>query len=411
MSKKSISPTHALLGLLIHGERYGYELKRTVDQEFAPYWRIDFAQLYRSLAKMTRQDWVQVHIEAGGEGPDRKVYHLTPQGRRALKKWLAELPTDRNEFFVKVRLANEGGVSVKPLVDAQRVQFENERTRHAHADRIAKETGATNRLLIAHAALYETEASLAALDFVDAVLPSGGKKQQINADSRMLVIAGSDDPLLAELARLVHNSPHPIGSLGGLFALAQHRADVVGAHLLDPETGEYNIPFVKHFLPEDEVVLINLAYRENGLLIARGKPHQIHSVRDLKRRDIRFINRARGTGTRLLLYSKLKAISIDPRTIADWDRTVATHDAVGAAIATGTADVGPGLRATAVAWKLDFIPLGDERYDLIIPHTELKTPHVEQLLGMLQSPAFRHTAETLAGYDLSKTGHVIARLK
>ncbi len=131
------------------------------------------------------------------------------------------------------------------------------------------------------------------------------------------------------------------------------------------------LPFVKHLLPEDDLVLVNLAIRENGLIVARGNPKNIRSVRDLTRADIRLINRARGTGTRLLLYAKLRAARIDPRTIDGWDHVGASHDAVAAAIATGAADAGPGLRASAVAWNLDFIPLGDERYDLVIPRDEI----------------------------------------
>ena len=411
MPKHIISPTHALLGLLVHGERHGYELKRIVDQEFAPYWRIDFAQLYRSLAKMTDANWVQVRVEPGEGAPDRKFYSLTKTGRVALENWLVESTNLHDEFFVKVRLANECGVSVKQLIESQRQQFEDERAKYADAHRVAKETGDTSRLVLANAALRETEASLAALDLVDAVLPSAVTGRRKTTRSKALIITGSDDPLLNQLAQLVHCSNNPIGSLGGLLALAQHQADIVGVHLLDTETGEYNVPFVKHLLPEDDIVLVNLAYRENGLIIARGNPKNIRNVRDLKRHDIRFINRARGTGTRLLLHSKLKAVHIDPHTIVAWERAVTTHDAVGAAIVAGTADVGPGLRATAAAWKLDFIPLGDERYDLVIPRAELELPRIEQLLAKLESKEFRRTAETLAGYDLSKSGRVVAHIK
>ncbi len=411
MPKQSISPTHALLGLLVSGERHGYQLKRTVDQEFAPYWQIDFAQLYRSLAKMTQAGWVEARVERGEAGPDRKVYSLTPSGRRALEEWLAEPACDRAEFFVKARLATECGVSTKHLVESQRRAFEDEHARHADAHRIAKEAGDTSRLLIAHAALRESEASLAALDLVDAITPSASGSRKKTPRSSALVITGSDDPLLTRLAQLVRTSTNPVGSLGGLLALAQHQADIAGVHLLDAETGEYNIPFVKHLLPEDDIVLINLAFRQNGLIIARDNPKHIRTLRDLMRRDVRFINRARGTGTRLLLHSKLRTAHIDPQKITNWNHAVATHDAVGAAIATGAADVGPGLRATAVAWNLDFIPLGDERYDLIIPRDELESPRIEQMLSKLHSKEFRQAADNLAGYDLSKSGKVIARVK
>ena len=411
MPKQSIPPTLALLGLLVPGERYGYQLKRTVDQEFAPYWQIDFAQLYRSLARMTQAGWVDARMERGDAGPDRKVYALTPNGRSALEEWLAEPARDRAEFFVKARLATACGVSTQHLVESQRRAFEDEHARQMDAHRIAKETGDTSRLVLANAALRESEASLAALDLVDAITPATSSHRKRSHRSSTLVITGSDDPLLTRLAQLARTSTNPVGSLGGLLALAQHQADIAGVHLLDAETGEYNIPFIKHLMPEDDVVLINLAFRENGLIIAHDNPKRIRTVRDLTRRDVRFINRARGTGTRLLLHSKLRAAHIDLQKIVDWNHAVATHDAVGAAIASGAVDVGPGLRATAVAWNLDFIPLGDERYDLIIPRDELESPRVEQMLAKLHSKEFRHTAETLAGYDLTKSGKVIARIK
>ena len=109
-----MSPQYSLLGLLVRGEKHGYELKRIVDDEFAPYWRIDFAQLYRSLAKMTRNGWVKAHTDRGADGPDRKVYTLTARGRAAFDQWLAEPAQDRDEFFVKIRLAADGGAQERP---------------------------------------------------------------------------------------------------------------------------------------------------------------------------------------------------------------------------------------------------------------------------------------------------------
>jgi len=409
MVKHSISPTHALLGLLMTGERHGYELKRTVDAEFAPYWRIDFAQLYRSLAKLTRAGWVKPRLQRGEGGPKRKVYSITARGRQAFEAWIAEAAKSRDEFFVKVHLAGECGLSVAHLVEPQRQALEDARAKHSHAQRAAQDAGKAGRLVVSHAALHETEASLAALDLYQAIAPQ--KRRATSPASHPLVIAGSDDPLLARLAQLVHTSTNPVGSIGGLLAPPQRQADIAGVHLLDADTGEYNIPFVRHLLPEDDLVLVNLAFRENGLIIARGNPKNIRGVRDLTRRNIRFVNRARGTGTRLLLYSKLKKAHIDPRTLNDWGHSVATHDAVAAAVATGNAEVGPGLRATAVAWNLDFIPLGEERYDLVIPRAEFESPRLQTILSALHTQDFRRAAETLAGYDLARSGKVIARVK
>ena len=409
MPRQIIPPTLALLGLLFHGKRYGYELKRTIDADFAPFWRIDFGMLYRSLAAMTKAQHVNAKMTRGENGPARKVYTITAKGRAAFREWVAQPARQRDEFFVKVRLANECQIAIPQVLETQREKFQAEQVKQSNAQRAAQEIGNAGQLVVAHAALRETEASLSALDLYEAITVAPPNSRTSSA--KPLVITGSDDPLLDQLARAVHTTTHPIGSLGGLIALSQHQADVAGAHLLDTESGEYNISFVKHLLPEDDIVLVNLAIRENGLIIARGNPQNILGVRDLLRADIRLINRPRGTGTRLLLYAKLRAARIDPRTIENWNHVGATHDAVAAAIATGAADVGPGLRATAVAWNLDFIPLGDEQYDLVIPRDELESPRLEPILAALHSAEFRKTAATLAGYDLARSGKIIARVK
>ena len=404
-----MSPQYPLLGLLVRSGKYGYELKRIVDDEFAPYWRIDFAQLYRSLAKMTRNGWVKVHTERGADGPERKVYTLTARGRAEFDQWLAEPAQDRDEFFVKVRLAADCGVSIAHLVEPQRRVFENERAAHARRQRDAQAVGDAGRLVVSHVALRETEASLSALDLYAALAPT--TRPTRGQTFATPVIIGSDDPLLARLAQLAHTSTQSVGSIGGLLALAQHQANVAGIHLLDAETGEYNVPFVKHLLPEEDIMLVNLAFRENGLLIARGNPKNLRSVRDLARRDVRYINRQRGAGTRLLVYSKLRAVHIDPHTLPDWDRVANTHDAVAGAIASGTTDVGPGLRAVAAEWNLDFISLGEERYDLAIPRADFESPRLRVLLDAFHSVQFRQTAQSFAGYDLARMGKVVARVK
>ena len=406
-----MSPTHALLGLLVRGERHGYELKRTIDQEFAPFWRIDFAQLYRSLAKMQREGWVKARVEPGAGGPNRKVYALTARGRKALDAWLAEPARDRDEFFVKLRLATDTGSSSSQLVEQQRRALEDERDARLEMHRAAKDAGEPGRLALANAALRETEATLVALELSSAIVTSQRKTFAAESASSQIVITGSDDPLVSYLAQLTHASTHAVGSIGGLLALAERQADAAGVHLLDADTGEYNAPFVRHLVPEDELVLVNLAFRENGLMLAPGNPKNIRSVRDLARAGIRFINRQRGAGTRLLLYSKLRAARINPHSLPEWDRAVSTHDAVADAITAGAADVGPGLRAVAFAWGLDFIPLGEERYDLVIPSDAFDSARMRPLLDALDSVEFRRAASTLQGYDLTRTGRVVARVK
>ncbi len=408
--KTAISPTHALLGVLARGELHGYDLKRAVEQDFAPYWRIDFAQLYRSLAKMRRAGWVRVRAESSPQGPDRKAYSLTARGRKELAGWLAEPSHNRDEFFVKLALAATRGAASESLIAAQRQTLESARAAGIANHRAALDSDSPGKLILAHAALKQTEASLAALDLGAAIVPTSRSKTA-PARTSPVVVAASDDPLLLRLAQFAPVALESVGSIGGLMALAQHQAELAGAHLLDIASGEYNIPFVKHFFSEDEILIVNLAWRETGLIVAPGNPRNIHGVRDLARRDLRMINRSRGTGTRLLLYSKLRAARIDPHSLKDWDHAAATHDAVAGAIASRAADVGPGLRAIAHAWQLDFIPLNSERYDLIIPRAAFDSLRLRPMLEALYSKEFRRAATTLLGYDLSRSGRVVARIK
>ncbi len=407
-----MNPSYALLGLLVRGERYGYDLKQTVDRDFAPFWRIDFAQLYRSLARAKQNGWIEFHVEPGAGGPDRKVYRLTRRGRQAFRTWLQTPVASRDEFFVKLRLANTAGIKIDRLVATQRAILENERAERQSALHAARDGGDAGRIVLADAAYRETEAALTALNLWTNTVPTAtGKTTTTRGQRENIVITGSDDPLLSFLAQSSGSTASPVGSMTGLLILARREADVAGVHLLDLETGEYNAPFVKHLMPEDSSVLVNFAFRTNGLMIARSNPKHIRSVRDLTRQDIHFINRQRGAGTRLLLFSKLMAARIDPHSLPDWDRTVATHEAVAAAIATGHADAGPGLQAIAAAWGLDFIPLGEERYDLVMLQETFDSGHVKPLLDALQSQAFRAKGGELRGYDLKRSGTIVARIK
>ena len=408
-----MSTSHSLLGLLVQGERYGYDLKRAIDLEFTPFWRINFAQLYRSLAKMTQQGWIKVRVESGSDGPDRKMYTLTPRGRKVFETWLQEPSISRDEFFIKLRLANSVGIALDQPVAEQRRTLEAERVLRQTALREARAIGDTGRIILADAALRDNEAALAVLLLWANAKPTkmGLTAQAESARSTTLIITGSDDPLLTFLTQLVSTSTSPVGSLGGLLALSHHEADVAGIHLLDIDTGNYNVSFVKHILPEERTVLVNLASRQNGLLVAPSNPKHIRGVRDLVRSDVRLINRQHGAGTRLLLFAKLRAARMDPHSLPGWDRVAWTHDAVATAITGGTADVGPGLAAVAVERGLDFIPLGEEQYDLVMPQSVYESPRAQPLLKGLNSAAFRQEGAKLKGYDLSHAGKVVARIK
>ena len=193
-----------------------------------------------------------------------------------------------------------------------------------------------------------------------------------------------------------------------MIALHERRAHLAGIHLLDADTGEYNVSYVKHLLPEQRVVLVNVAWREQGLLLAAGNPKGIRGLRDLTRRDVRLVNRQAGAGTRLLLRQRLHQARIDPQRIRGYERELPTHAAVAAAIAAGAADAGPGVRAAAQAHGLDFLPLGEERYDLAIPREVFESRRLRPLLELLHDTAFRREAAQFAGYDVARMSRVVA---
>jgi putative molybdopterin biosynthesis protein len=232
-----------------------------------------------------------------------------------------------------------------------------------------------------------------------------------------IVAVGSHDLTLDVLANHLHRqyptktlSSSNVGSLGGLLALKRGEAHFAGSHLLDEESGEYNLPYVKRLLGDQAVVVVNMVYRQQGLIVAKGNPKGISGLPDLLRRDVSFINRQRGAGTRVLLDFKLKELGIDPAKITGYDRIEVTHLAVASAVAAGTADAGLGIMAAARALDLDFIPLLKERYDLVIPRSYYESTLLGPLLATLQQPSFRAEVESLGGYDTSDMGRVVARL-
>ncbi|MGD0216289.1 MAG: molybdopterin biosynthesis protein [Desulfobaccales bacterium] len=229
-----------------------------------------------------------------------------------------------------------------------------------------------------------------------------------------LVVLGSHDnalDLLATLlrrreARLRLSSGH-VGSLGGLMALRQGRAHLGGCHLLDPETKTYNISFIERHLAGVPLKLINLAWRQQGLMVAPGNPKNLLGIKDLARPGVRFINRQRGAGTRLLLDILLKEEGLAAATIQGYAREEYTHMAVAVNVSSGTADAGLGILAAARALDLDFIPLRPERYDLVVPETTFVDTRFQVLLEVIRSAQFREAATALGGYDLKDCGRII----
>jgi putative molybdopterin biosynthesis protein len=228
------------------------------------------------------------------------------------------------------------------------------------------------------------------------------------------VIIGSHDLALDVLANFLRrrfpeatlSSAH-VGSLGGLTALRRGEAHCAGTHLLDEETGNYNVSYIKRILPAKKTILVNLVYREQGLILAEGNPKNISDLEDLTREGVSFVNRQRGAGTRILLDYLLRKQGLDPEQISGYEHEEFTHMAVAVAVKAGAADTGLGIRAAARALGLDFISIVEERYDLCIPEEYLDTTYIQRLLEVMNMPEFREEVKILGGYDLRDCGKVM----
>ena len=227
-----------------------------------------------------------------------------------------------------------------------------------------------------------------------------------------VVCIGSHDNALDILANILRkkypkyslSSAH-VGSMGGLIALKKGEAHFAGTHLLDAETGEYNVAFIQRLLKGMKIVLINLVYREQGLMVVKGNPKHLQGFDDLTREDIVFINRQSGAGTRLLTDKNLKERGISSREVKGYDREEYTHMGVASAVLTGIADVGMGILAAAKALDLDFIPVAKERYDLAVPKEHMERENVSAVLQIVKEDRdFRATVARLGGYDISDMG-------
>lgn len=202
-----------------------------------------------------------------------------------------------------------------------------------------------------------------------------------------------------------------VGSLGGLVALRRGEAHFAGSHLLDPESGEYNLSYIREYLPEVPVQVIALVGREQGLLVPRGNPKGIESLGDLNNPEIQFVNRQRGAGTRVLFDYHLGKMGLAPDDIRGYSQEEFTHLSVAAAIASGRADCGFGIAAAAHALDLDFISLFQERYDLVIPLSNVKIDLLTPLWHLLEKREFQEMVSKLPGYDVSEMGTLIAELE
>jgi putative molybdopterin biosynthesis protein len=257
------------------------------------------------------------------------------------------------------------------------------------------------------------------------IIPSGsqglpaGEKVEVRLYRSMSEIEntifaiGSHDISLDVMAQFLSErnrklSSSNVGSLGGFVAIRRREAHLAGSHLLDPQTGTYNLSYIRQYLPGVKVKVISFVKRDQGLIIQKDNPKDINSIQDLVRDDVQFINRQRGAGTRVLLDYHLEENDLTPQDISGYQQEEYTHLTVAAAVASGRADCTLGIAAAASALALDFIPLFQERYDLIIPTEHVEGELLLPLIDLLHNNKFKQLVKGLPGYDVSGMGNLIA---
>ncbi len=236
----------------------------------------------------------------------------------------------------------------------------------------------------------------------------------VSSIKNTIVIVGSHDntlDLVADQLRagekgLILSSSH-VGSMGGLMAVKKGVCHLAGSHLLDTDDGSYNVSYIKRFLPEKKVKLVNLVIRDQGLMVPKGNPKGIKGIEDLGRDDLMFINRQGGSGTRILLDYQINRIGLSPEKINGYTTEEFTHMSVAVAVLSGAADAGLGINAAAKALDLDFIPVVTEQYDLIIPEEYVESENIRILLDTINLPEFKKRVRALGGYSTDKTGEII----
>ncbi|WP_427340721.1 molybdopterin biosynthesis protein [Caloranaerobacter sp. DY30410] len=222
-----------------------------------------------------------------------------------------------------------------------------------------------------------------------------------------LVSIGSHDLIMDVISDMMKISSGHVGSMGGIMAMRRGECHISPIHLLDPNTGQYNISYVKKYFQGNKMAIIKGVKRLQGFIVAKGNPYNIKSFNDLIRDDVTFINRQKGSGTRLLLDYNLRKLKIDFNDIRGYHKEVNTHMSVAMAVKTGMATTGLGVLSAAKAVDLDFIPVGYEDYDFLVPFEYLEKTEIQRFISILKSHEFKKRVERLGGYKFENTGEII----
>lgn len=230
-----------------------------------------------------------------------------------------------------------------------------------------------------------------------------------------IIFAGSHDLTIDLLTRKLAERgitllPAFSGSLDGLIELYKGRVEMAGTHLLDRTTGEYNLPYIRCLLPNEGVTVVNLVSRWQGFVVPKGNPRMITSWEEFFSGSHRIVNRQRGSGTRVLMDFNMQQKGVSPETIPGYDVELNTHYATAAAVLQGSADAALGIESVARGLGLDFFPIQEERYDLVIPARFIKQERFLELLSVLRDPVFKQAIVAQGGYNVSLTGKEIDRM-
>jgi putative molybdopterin biosynthesis protein len=237
-------------------------------------------------------------------------------------------------------------------------------------------------------------------------------KEKNKIENNLLLIGSHDlslDLIRNEIRKRNYNFDlklQTVGSMAGLTALRRGESHLAGAHLLDPESGEYNISYLKKVFKGQNLLLLNLVYREQGLYLKKGNPKNIEKINDLTQANINYINRQRGAGTRVLFDYLLSQSEIEANQISGYGKEEYTHIAAAAAVGRGSADAALGIRAAAEVMEVEFMPLAEEKYDLIIKEEDLDDPRIDKLIELISENEIKHEIEKLGGYNCNETGEI-----